>query len=63
MSAWERFRVWWPRRIDGEWCWLSRQERRLVPSGCGLYGGFSYEYRIDTGNESGHHYRNGGDLG
>lgn len=61
-GPWESFRVLLPRRIEGEWCWLSRQERRAVFAGCGLYGDVSYEYRIDTGDESGHLLTNGGDL-
>jgi hypothetical protein len=45
VDNWKGFRVLWPRRISGKWRWLSKQERRAVFSGCGLYGSVSYEYR------------------
>lgn len=63
---WEPFFVLWPRRIEGEWCWLSWQERRVSADYFGGYyggNGWSYVYRIDTGDESVHHYTRGGDLG
>jgi hypothetical protein len=47
MNQWQSFLVLWPRRIDGDWRWLSRRERRAVYSGCGQYGDVSYEYRSD----------------
>jgi hypothetical protein len=68
VTNWTPFFVWLPRKIDGEWCWLSWQERRYDDSDYigGFYGGQytpRVEYRIDTGDESGAYHRNGGDLG
>lgn len=57
-GKWEPFYVWWPMKIEEEWCWLSWQERRITPDYDyfgGYYGGGNpkprIEYRIDTGDE------------
>lgn len=45
MKEWKRFFVLWPRRIGGEWRWLSYAEYAWVCGGGGLGGDHWKEYK------------------
>jgi hypothetical protein len=42
---WEKFFVFWPRKINDKWVWLKTAERAFQAGGGGLGGDFWFIYR------------------
>jgi hypothetical protein len=45
IGDWAPVFLYWPRRIQGRWLWLTTVGRIRVCGGCSFYGEFWWEYR------------------